>query len=168
MIWDYIWQYENMKLLCYEWSIWQFHTCNVDFVIYFYDSSYINLLYNMHGTNDIMMPLPKDLLMGSPSPTDPSTTPKYVSCHATFHAKILGTTKPSHSSHAMGRAKIPYFVCPTYSPTQFPTLSVCMQPTPMHFDLFLTIQCYTCCRDISVDVLIKTWACNTLNSTVWF
>jgi hypothetical protein len=46
MIWDYIWPYENIILLCYEWSLSQFHTCNVDFAIYLYDNSYINKLYN--------------------------------------------------------------------------------------------------------------------------
>jgi hypothetical protein len=46
MIWDYIWPYENMILLWNEWSLSQFHTCNVDFAIYFYDSSYINKIYN--------------------------------------------------------------------------------------------------------------------------
>jgi hypothetical protein len=118
----------------------------------------ILIRYIMHGTNDIMMPKPTDLIMGSPFRTDPSTTPKYVLCHATHRAKIIGTIHPSHSCHAMGRAKISYFVCPTYSTTQFPTRSVCMHPTPTHFDLFLIIQWYTCCHDISVDILIKTWA----------
>jgi hypothetical protein len=40
----YFWPYENtIFLLWYEWWLTQFHTCKVDFVIYFYAISYIRL-----------------------------------------------------------------------------------------------------------------------------
>jgi hypothetical protein len=46
---DYFWPHENTILLWYEWWLTQFHTCKVDFVIYFYVISYIRL-YNAYNT----------------------------------------------------------------------------------------------------------------------
>jgi hypothetical protein len=99
---DYFGPYENTILLWYEWWWTQFHTCKVDFVIYFYVISYIRLYnaYNACYQEGITYRFANWPFSCRASPS----TTQNVSCCAVHRSKILGTTRPSHSCRA-GKAQ---------------------------------------------------------------